>query len=90
MTIIKYREDTIDTTGYELVFVDNLTGIEIWWNQKIGEEENVALGLRVIETQNGKQISSFDFKYVSVIRGGINMTETGIEILPQSLVVFRF
>ena len=90
MTIIKKSEDaTIDTTGYELVFTDSLNGIEVWWDQKIEENENIDFGVRVIETQIGKQIPNFDFKCVSVIKGGVRFTESEVEILPQSLVVFE-
>jgi hypothetical protein len=89
MTIIKQSENTtIDTTGYELVFTDKLNGIEVWWDHQIGENENIDLGVRVIETQLGKRIPNFDFKYVIVITGSISVNETEIEILPQSLVVF--
>jgi hypothetical protein len=89
MIIIKKSGDaTIDTTGYELVFTDSLNGIEVWWDHQIGENENIDFGVRVIETQIGKQILNFDFKYVSVIKGEVSFTESGIEILPQSLVVF--
>ena len=90
MTIIKKSGDsTIDTTGYELVFTDSLNGIEVWWDNQIGENENIDFGVRVIETQFGKRIPNYDFKYVSVIRGGVRFTESEVEILPQSLVVFE-
>ena len=90
MIIIKKSGDaTIDTTGYELVFTDSLNGIEVWWDHQIGENEKIDCGVRVIETQIGKQIPNFDFKNVSVIKGEVRFTEAEVEILPQSLVVFE-